>query len=423
MANRRARAVLLMTACLLALGACTVAPRGKTLRLPTPTPSVTAKPASPGVVGLKRGITIRLEDLDQAGYFYGGMQLVFGWLDNDHLAALGTKPIAQGTGAPTPAMTMTPEERKILQDKLIEAKRISAEGIVGQILSVDWQTQEATELHTVQDEVITGMGLSHDRSRLWYISTDGRGVSNLSVSDISFKHDMMSVPDYSGTYLKWSSQDKYLYYINYNAKTKKSNPPLTLFDFVSTRDIINTEITYGGPNLIGIDDETGRVNSIIKDSAVVSVSLADAIESPDIGVKASLRQSFDRDGALGGQIYQAVWMGSDYVLMMCAGKEATSLGILDIAHDDAPYWYDGVLNFAVSDDGKYVCLVKEASGNTADVYVAEWKDGALRGETMLYKGFIATDAIYFNPDSTKLYLQGRHNYADNKPIALVLQFR
>ncbi len=425
MTHRRLPILLTLTALVCVMGACSVSPYGKTKVLRTPAPPVAETAAPPDTVGLKKVSTIDLGKLDTIGYFYGGMPLVYGWLDNDHLAAIGTKPVVTDTDAPT----ASPEEQKVLREKYLYAKRVNASGIVGQILSVDWKTDEATELYTVQDSVITGMGLSHDKSKLWYMSSDGQAVTKLSVTDISFKHAIMDIQQYVGSAPAWSSLDKYLYYIDY-PKEKNSYAQLMLFDGVSTVRMPYEELSMGGINVInviGVDDEHGVVMSVVKNSAVVSVPLPQAADAGAVQYDGEriVSNFINKKEPVSSYIYSAVWPGGDYTLMLRKSKESESesLGILEIASGKQPYWYDGVANFALSDDGRYICLVRQSSGNSADICIAEWKNGEIKNETTLFKGFSVTERMYFSPDNTKLYVQGRYNTQMDTTTAMVLQFR
>lgn len=420
MTHRRLPILLTLAALICVMGACSVSPHGKTKVLRTPAPPMAPTAAPPDTVGLKKVSTIDLSKLDTVGYFYDGKPLVYGWLDNDHLAAIGTMPVVTGTEAPA----LSPEEQKALQEKYRFAKNLSASGIVGQILSVDWKTDEATELYTVQDSVITDVGLSHDKSKLWYMSSDGKAVSKLSVTDISFKHAIMDLPQYVGSTPAWSSLDKYLYYVDYT-NTKGNYAPLMLFDGVSTVQIPYEELSMNGINVVHVDDERGVLMSVVKSSAVVSMPLPQAMDAGTVlfNGESTVHNFVNKKEPTADYIYNAVWPDDEYVLMLRRSDESESLGILNYVSGKQPYWYDGVTNIALSDDGKFICLVRQSSGNTADICIAEWKNGEIKNEITLFKGFSATEKMYFSPDNTKLYVQGRYNTQMDATTAMVLQFR
>jgi hypothetical protein len=407
----RIAALPIILALTLALSACDVAPRGKTVVLPRPTPSAAATPAPPGKLAfeLEKASRIAVRNFDQAGYFAADTQFIYGWLDNDRLAAIGVKPVN-----PAAEETLSPNAR-VIKEKL--GYYLSADGLVGQILSVDWETGEATELHTVQDEVITSIGLSHDKTKLWSVSTDETGTNKLSVSDISLTHELLEVPDFTGNTPVWSSRDKYLGYLYIS----KSRPYLKLFDGSSVT-ANPFEGPYMGPETqYAIDDDTGYMLTTIK-NYTYTLPLPEAKPGAS-DYQGQPSEVYVKDRPIPGVINKPTWVGSDLMLCISESASGRSLYVLNSASQDPPDEYKGVVNYALSDDLKYICLVRETSSGLADIYVGEWSGGIVGNEKLVFKGFTAEGALYFSPDDTKLYMEGRYGYADADATAMVLKFR
>jgi hypothetical protein len=414
MKRRRRIAFTLLCAIILSLCACSVAPREKTVILDRTKPSATAPVSLPGSISfqLEKARIIPVSSFDQAGYFWQGAKLVYGWLDNDHLAAIGVKPVSQTADA-TPG--------NVAQDikDAPKAQYYDIKGLVGQILSVDWQTGAATELHTVQDATITSLGLSHDKSKLWYCTLGSDGIQKLSVSDSSFKHDLLEISSFSGLSPVWSSGDKLLGYFD-NAKTRGY---LTIFD--GTKSMTYPSV-YGDfrQSIMGIFDDTGEAVFSQMTGLLMSMNLkqSQALGKPvgKLQIKAKLPvskvQKIDPANAY-------TLAGPDYALYRSYGAEGSRLNIYDILSDSKLGSYAGVIQFALSDDMKYICLVKETGGNTADIYVGEWQDGKIENEKLVFKGFYADGSIFFSPDDTKIYVEGRYSITDSTSTSMVLQFK
>ncbi len=398
----------------LVLAGCSVAPHGKTIVLERPASSPTATPAPSGALSfqLERASAIPLDKLDQAGYFGGRRSsLVYGWLDNDHLAAVGTKlstspdETGESAGAPLPA-----EDEK---------KRISilrAEGVTGQVLSVDWQTGEAEELHTVRDAVVTALGLDGDRQRLWYTSINNSGIMRLSVSDVSFTHELLDVPDFMGSQPFWSSHDKYLGYL--------SKMSLELFDGASTISMPNKGMRLYYSDNLYIDDSTDRIFFLADEHLLLTMTLpTDQQPGMDFEDKAKLPSAIPEE-VLFGKTKKMQWVDSEYLAYLTYDKNGQALQVVSTAEGGDSASYEGVSNFAFSDDRKYICLAREADGGITNVFVGEWQDGAIVNEKLVFAGFSATGGIFFNPDNSKLYLEGNYRLTDDSQmVGLVLKFR
>ena len=398
----------------LLLAGCSVAPHGKTIVLERPASSPTAKPAPSGALSfqLERASTVPLDKLDQAGYFGGRLSsLVCGWLDNDHLAAVGTKLNAapnetgDAAGVPLPAME--------------EKKRISilrAEGVTGQVLSVDWQTGEAVELHTVRDAVVTAMGLDGDRERLWYTTINNSGILRLSVSDVSFTHELLDVPDFMGSQPFWSSHDKYLGYL--------SKMSLELFDGTSTLSVPTKGMRLYYSDNMYIDDSTDRILFLADEHVLVTMTLpTDQQPGMDLEDKAKLPSAIPEE-VLFGKTKKMQWVDSEYLAYLTYDKKGQALQVVSTAEGGGSASFEGVSNFAFSDDRKYICLAREADGGMANVFVGEWQDGAIVNEKLVFAGFSAVGGIFFSPDNSKLYLEGSYRLTDDsRMVGLVLKFR
>lgn len=398
----------------LVLSGCSVAPHGKTIVLERPASSPTATPAPSGALSfqLEQASAIPLDKLDQAGYFGGRRSgLVYGWLDNGHLAAVGTKlstspdETGESAGAPLPA-----EDEK---------KRISilrAEGVTGQVLSVDWQTGEAVELHTVRDTVVTALGLDGDRQRLWYTSVNNSGNLRLSVSDVSFTHELLDVPDFMGSQPFWSSHDKYLGYM--------SKMSLELFDGASTLSVPTKGMRLYYSDNLYIDDSTDRVLFLADENLLLTMTLpTDQQPGMDFEDKAMLPSAIPAE-VLYGKTKKVQWVDSEYLAYLSYDKNGQALQVVSTAEDGGSAYYEGISNFAFSDDRKYICLIREADGGMANVYVGEWRNGAIVNEKLVFAGFSAAGGIFFSPDNSKLYLEGSYRLTDDSQmVGLVLKFR
>lgn len=412
---RRATAYLLVLMIALPLAACSVAPHGKTVVLHTPKPTPTAAPASPGKPSftLEKATMIPEQSFDAAGYFLKpGMQFVYGWLDGDHLAAIGLAPVA---AASEPEATHA-------ADALRAAKGIysplSVNGLVGQILSVDWQTGKTEEVHTVQNQMITSMGLSHDKSKLWYCSTDAEGGQKLYVSDVSFRHALLEVSDYQGYLPFWSSRDKYLGYLDY----EKKQTFLTVFDGVKSR-LIPFFLPPAAGSPVFIDDDTDRVLTIFKNVMMMSTLLSDPNESSSGKLPAEVAPEAVQRGIALDYATEPVWTNTGSMLYIGSDGKGSRLEVVDQESMAVTAEYSGVLNFALSDDSKYICLVREAAGGSADISIAEWNDGRIANEKLVFKGFTAGGKMFFSPDDAKLYIHGSYGYASAETTSLVLKFK
>ncbi len=407
--------ILLAITAALALTGCSVAPHGKTIVLDRPVSSPTAAPAPAGVMSfqLERASIIPLDKLDTAGNF-GGRQsgMVCGWLDNDHLAAVGAK-----------ASTAQPDETGGAMDgplaAMEEKKRVlmlQTKGVTGRVLSINWETGEAVELHTVRDAVITTLGLDGDRQRIWYLSIHNNGTMKLSVSDISFTHELLEIPDYYGAQPFWSSHDKYLGFLN--------GSKLELFDGESITSIpIKVMKQYHSGNLY-VDDSTDRILYLSGDQTLLTMALP-AGQKPDYKLvdKAALSSAIPEE-VLFGKTESMQWVDSEYLAYLSQDKNGQALQVVSTAEDGHSNRYDGVTNFAFSDDRKYICLARETADGMANVFVGEWHDGAIENEKLVFAGFSAAGSIFFSPDNSKLYLEGSYRLTDEaRMVGLVLKFR
>lgn len=420
MKRRISTVLVLLCAFLLALCACSVAPRDKTVILARPKPAATAPAASPGGISfeLEKASRIPAESFDQAGYFAPEVSLVYGWLDNDHLAAIGIKPVSQAASTPSPSEKQLPKAAPGVQP-------VSTKGLVGQLLSVDWQTGAATELHTVQDAAITSLGLSHDKSKLWYCSLGSEGMQKLSVSDISFRHDLLEVTDFTGSLPVWSVKDSLLGYFT-NAKERYM---LNIFDGTENNTYMSffngvQQSMLARQSLLGIFDSTGDVlfsqftggltEMNIQSTRQIGKPIGKLVMNAQLPVSKTEKMIYSNNITLAG---------TDTVLYRSVGTDGYRLNVYDLPDNVKLGTYAGVVNFALSDDSKYICLVKETEENSTDIFVADWNNGKIENEKLVYKGFYATGSIYFSPDDTKLYVEGRNNLTDSFVSSMVLMFK
>lgn len=401
-----------------ALGACSVVPRDKTIVLDRPVPSPTATPAPSGALSfqLERAAVIPLDQFDQAGYFAGRTSgFVSGWLDNDHLAATGVKLSAAQPDETSQADSAGTPEKPHVAIAVDRMPGMMAQGVTGQVLSVDWQTGEAVELHTMRDEVVTALGLDNHRERLWYTSIDGEGNGKLSVSDVSFTHELLEVTNFYGLQPFWSSHDKYLCFL--------SKATLELFDGINTVSVPVKEYRLYYSDTIYLDDSSDRMLMLIGDSLLQTIwNPAIFNYKPSEPEMSKMAASVPKE-VLAGKTPRMQWVDSEYLAYIDVDSGGQALQVVGTDPEGGAARYEGVFNFALSDDRKYICLARETDDGMADVIVAEWRDGRIVNEKLVFKGFAAAGNIFFSPDNSKLYIEGSYRYAGKSAVGMVLKFR
>jgi len=418
---------LLLSALLLLLGACSIAPHRKTVVMSIPAaPAATQTTKTPGEQSfdIDKISVVRLEDLDKTQDFYQVGSKVFGWLDNDHLAALTIESSSKANGK---VQYYSSEFSYIPFEKLAPLMLDSdMDELASHIVSLDWQYGFVEPLLISQTgTLITSASLSADKSKAWYlsISSSKKGKTSeswaMTVTDGSFQNELLDFDWYNQSSPIWSTTGNYLCCMNekrtsiniYNTDGDDTQPSLEL-----SQSMLKKYAMYRISAIFGYDPKTSTVLSSRSDGMLYTFS-----------VDQTLTDKPNAAETLGDQLtaYSATLLRSGYGVALSSSLSGNQLIVLNPdGGTSIDTQYSQVVTYAFSDDEKYICTAMQLDKDSTDIYIGKWNNGTISDNKLILKGFSPTNqGIFFSPDNDKLFLNGAYKMAGSVNTALVVKFK